>query len=61
MYKFKKSIITEKLENSLCNVHDPIEVKLSSRLRLQFSDLSVHKFRQGFNETVNPCVHLELM
>ena len=27
IYKFKKSIITEKLENSLYNVHGPIGVK----------------------------------
>ena len=52
--KFKKSIITEKLENSLYNVHDPIGVKLLSRLRLQFTHLNEHKFRHGFNDTVNP-------
>ena len=28
MYRFKKSIRTEKLENPLYNVHDPIGVKL---------------------------------
>ena len=54
IYKFKKSIITEKLENSLYNVHDPIGVKLLSRLRLQFTHLNEHKFRHGFNDTVNP-------
>ena len=54
IYKFKKSIITEKLENSLYNVHDHIEVKLLSRLRLQFTHLNEHKFRHGFDETVNP-------
>ena len=54
IYKFKKSIITEKLENSLYNVHDHIGVKLLSRLRLQFTHLNEHKFRHGFNDTVNP-------
>ena len=28
IYKFKKSVVTEKLENSLYNVHDPVGVKL---------------------------------
>ena len=52
--KFKKSIITEKLENSLYNVNDPIGVKLLTRLRLQFTHLNEYKFRHGFNDTVNP-------
>ena len=54
IYKFKKSIITEKLENSLYYVHDPIGVKLLSRLRLQFTHLNEYKFIHGFNDTVNP-------
>ena len=54
IYKFKKSIITEKLENSSYNIHDPIGVKLLSRLKLQFTHLNEHKFRHGFNDTVNP-------
>ena len=54
IYKFKKSVVTEKLENALYNVHDPIGVKLLSRLRLQFTHLNEHKFRHGFNDTVNP-------
>ena len=54
IYKFKKSIITEKLENSLYNVNDPIGVKLLTRLRLQFIHLNEYKFRHGFNDTVNP-------
>ena len=54
IYKFKKSIITEKLENTLYNAHDPIAVKLLSRLRLQFTHLNEHKFRHDFSDTVNP-------
>ena len=50
----KKSIKIEKLENSLYNVYDPLGVKLLSRLRLQLSHLNKHKFRLGFNDTVNP-------
>ena len=53
IYKFKKSIITEKLENSLYNVHGAIGVKLLSRLRLQFTHLNEHKLRHGFNDMVN--------
>ena len=54
IYKFKKSIITEKLENSSHNVHDPVGVKVLSRLRLQFTNLNKHKFRHVFNDTANP-------
>ena len=54
MYKFKKLAITEKLEKSLCNVHDPIGGNLSLCLKLQFTNLKEHQFRQGFNETVIP-------
>ena len=46
IYKFKKSVITEKLENSLYNVHDPVGVKLLSRLRLKFTHLNEHKSRR---------------
>ena len=51
---FKKSIINKKQENSLYSVYDPLGVKLLTRLRLQFSHLNEHKFRHGFNDTVNP-------
>ena len=54
LYKFKKFLKTEKPENSLYNVHDPVGVKLLSRLRLQFSHLNEHKFRHGFNDSVDP-------
>ena len=42
------------IENSLYSVHDPLGVKLLSRLRLQFSLLNEHKFTHGSNDTVNP-------
>ena len=54
LYKFKKFLKTEKPENSLYNFHDPVGVKLLSRLRLQFSHLNEHKFRHGFNDSVDP-------
>ena len=49
-----RSVITQKLKNHLCNVHDHIGAKLSSRLRLRFTHLNKHKFRLGFNDMVNP-------
>ena len=55
LYKnFKNQLELKNLENSLYNVHDPLGVKSLSRLRLQFSHLNAHKFRHGFNDTVNP-------
>ena len=47
-------IVTEKKENSLFSVYDPLGVKLLSRLRLQFSQLNEHKFRHGFGDAVSP-------
>ena len=44
----------EKKENSLFSIYDPLGVKLLTRLRLQFSHLNEHKFRHGFNDTLNP-------
>ena len=51
---FKKSIVSEKKENSLFCIYDPLGVKLLTRLRLQFSHLNEHKFRHGFSDTINP-------
>ena len=49
----KKWIIHEKQENSLLKVYDPLEVKLLTHLRLQFSHINEHKFRRGFGDRVN--------
>ena len=51
---FKKLILKEKKENPLFSICDPLGVKLLTRLRLQFSHLNEHKFRHGFNDTVDP-------
>ena len=40
-------IVTEKKENSLFSVYDPLGVKLLPCVRLQFSHLNEHKFRRG--------------
>ena len=41
-------------ENTIYNIHDPLGVKLLSRLRLGFSHLREHKFRHNFSDTINP-------
>ena len=50
---FKKLIKCEKKENSLFSIYDPLGAKLLTRLRFQFSHLNEHKFRRGFEDTVN--------
>ena len=44
----------EKKENYFFSIYDPLGVKLLTRLRLQFSHLNEHKFKHGFNDTLNP-------
>ena len=51
---FKKSIVSEKKENWLFCIYDPLGVKLFTCLRLKFSHLNEHKFRHGFRDTINP-------
>ena len=50
---FKKLIKCEEKESSLFSIYDPLGVKLLTRLRLQFSHLNEHKFRHGFEDTIN--------
>ena len=40
--------------NSLYSIHDPLGVKLLTRIRLGLSHLREHKFRHNFQDTVNP-------
>ena len=53
---FKTSILNfvRPRENSVFEVHDINGVKLLTRLRLNFSHLNEHKFRQKFYDTINP-------
>ena len=51
---FKKMIIAEKRENSIFPIHNPVGVKLLTRLRLQLSRLNDHKFRHGFEDAISP-------
>ena len=41
-------------ENSVFAVHDINDLKLLTRLRLNFSHQNEHKFRHNFNDTINP-------
>ena len=41
-------------QRSLFSIHDPVGVKLLTRLRLQFSHLNEHKFRHNFKDCVSP-------
>ena len=43
----------QKKENPIFSIYDPLGVKLLTRLRLQFSNLYEHKFRNGFEDTIN--------
>ena len=40
-------------QKSLFSIHDPVGVKMLTRLRLQFSHLNEHKFRHNFKECVS--------
>ena len=49
--------ILSKKKKYLFSVHDPLGTKLLMPLTLKFSHLNEHKFRHGFNDTINPmCV-----
>ena len=48
------------LENSIYNIHDPLGIKLLTRLRLDFSHLREHKFRHNFRDTLNPMCNCSL-
>ena len=52
--KCVKSMIMKFLSSQeiLFSIHDPIGVKLLTRLRLKFSHLNEHKFRHNFKDTV---------
>ena len=54
--RFKKLplVYLQNDENSICDVHNPIDIKLLNRLRVNFSHLHKHKFRHNFRDTVNP-------
>ena len=42
------------LPNSIFNIHNPLGIKYLTRLRIEFSHLKEHKFRQNFQDSVDP-------
>ena len=44
----------EPCANSIFDIHNPLEIKLLTRLRLGLSHLHEHKFRHCFQGTLNP-------
>ena len=53
---FKSKILKFKrpTANSIFDCHNPIGVKLLTRLRLELSHLCEHKFKQSFQDTLTP-------
>ena len=47
-------IIREKKKHSFSSIHNPVGVKLLTRLTRQLSNLNEHKFRHGFEDTISP-------
>ena len=54
--QFKKTILDfiRPKENSIYAIHDISDLKLLTRLRLNFSDLNEHKFQHNYKDTINP-------
>ena len=53
---FKKKLLNfiRPCANSIFDIHNPLGIKLSTRLRLGLSHLHEHKFRHCFRDTLNP-------
>ena len=53
---FKKRILEfiRPSPNSIFDIYNPYGIKLLTRLRLGLSHLNEHKFKHGFNDTINP-------
>ena len=53
---FKKKLLNfiRPCANSIFNIHNPLEIKLLTRLRLGLSPLHKHKFGHCFQDTLNP-------
>ena len=53
---FKKKLLNfiRPCVNSIFDIHNPLGMKLLTRLRLGLSPLHEHKFRQCFQDTLNP-------
>ena len=42
------------MSNSIYNIHNPLGVKYLARLRIGFSHLKQHKFKDNFQDSVDP-------
>ena len=53
---FKKRILsfTRPMPNSIYNIHNPLGIKYLTRLRIGISQLKEHKFRNNFQDSINP-------
>ena len=54
IFRRKRLAFVRPVGNSMYGIYDPFGVRLINRLRLGFSHLREHKFRQSFVDTVNP-------
>ena len=56
LISFKKTLLSfvKTSENSIFAIHNNNDLKLLTRLRLNFSHLNKHKFRHNFLDTTNP-------
>ena len=54
--KFKKGLLVfiRPKASLVYNIHNPLGLKLLTRLRVNFSHLREHKFRHNFLDTLNP-------
>ena len=53
-FKKKLLIFIQPCANSIFDIHNLLEIKLLTRLRLGLSHLHEHKFRHCFQDTLNP-------
>ena len=53
---FKKRLLTfiRPMPNSIYKIHNPLGVKYLTRLRIGFSYLKAHKFKQNFQDSIDP-------
>ena len=53
---FRKALlnVVRPSENKISKIHDRVEIKFLTRLRLGLRHLREHKFRHNFEETLNP-------
>ena len=42
------------IQNSIFKIHDPLGIKLLTRLRVGLSHLNEHRFRHNFQDCLNP-------